>query len=110
MDAFKNIKNESYQQSKQFLTWLARAHIMSGNPEAAWNLYLQLSSKHAREAMDLVRLVADECYGMGHFLHSAKAFQACFCLELMSVTPSGTSCTLRKLSYLPIATRQLWHR
>ena len=50
---------------------------MNGSPEAAWTLYLQLSSKHAQEAVALARLVADECYGMGHFLYAAKAFQVC---------------------------------
>jgi hypothetical protein len=77
-EALLSIKSAEYKSSPHLLPWLARAHIMCHKPEAAWKLYLQMDgSKDAAASAALLRLIADECYGMGHFYHSAKAFQVC---------------------------------
>lgn len=77
MAALGNVKSEAYRRSLNFLSWQARCFIMTRKPEAAWKLYLHLESKQTEDACGLLHIIANECYGMGQFLYSCKAFQAC---------------------------------
>jgi hypothetical protein len=73
--ALLSIQNESYQISTAYMSCLARCNIMNGKPEQAWKLYLSVESSMSKDTIDLLQLIADDCYGMGHFFVSAKAFQ-----------------------------------
>jgi intraflagellar transport protein 56 len=47
---------------------------MNGNPRSAWELYLKMSSSASGESFNLLQLIANDCYRMGHFLYACKAF------------------------------------
>ena len=56
--------------------------MANGNPRGAWELYLKMDT--GNESFNLLQLVANDCYRMGHFLHAAKAFDV---LERMDPDP-----------------------
>lgn len=57
------------------LTWsmcLARCHIHSDEAESAWQLFLSKDTNP--DAFQLLQLIANDCYSIGDFWVSAKAF------------------------------------
>ena len=67
------MRNEAYRKELCFNAWLGRCYIHTGAPQEAWKLYLRMEMSDDSYAM--LHLIANECYAMGHFFHSAKAFQ-----------------------------------
>lgn len=55
-----------------YVSNLARCHVMTGNPQLAWELYLKMDP--GAESFNLLLLVANDCYRMGEFWYAAKAF------------------------------------
>jgi intraflagellar transport protein 56 len=52
---------------------------MTGNPIKAWELYLAMES--TADCLALLQLIANDCYTMGNFYYSAKAFSALMRLD-----------------------------
>ena len=45
---------------------------MNGKPRLAWDLYINMDT--SSESFELLTLIANDAYKMGHFYYSAKAF------------------------------------
>jgi len=45
---------------------------MNGKPRLAWDMYINMET--STETFNLLQLIANDCYKMGHFYYAAKAF------------------------------------
>jgi len=71
-EAFLNVQNDRYRADFCYLRWLSRCYIMTGEPAAAWETFLRLDT--TSESFNLLHLIANDCYKMGHFYYACKAF------------------------------------
>lgn len=81
-EAFLQITNEKYKQEYCYLSWLCRCHIMNKNPHLAWEIYINMETSN--ESLSLLNLIANDCYRMGQFYFSCKAFDV---LERLDTDP-----------------------
>merc|ERR1719240_2070672 len=70
--ALLQIQNEKYRAEFCFLSWQARCHIMTNEPVLAWEAYVRMDTSN--ESFNLLHLIANDCYKMGHFYYACKAF------------------------------------
>jgi len=71
-EALLLVSDESYRQEYIYLSWLARCFIMNGKARDAWELYLKMESN--TDSFAMLVLIANDCYKVGSFYYSAKAF------------------------------------
>jgi len=66
------IQNEKYRAEFRYVAWLSRCYIMLNEPELAWETYIRMET--SSESVNLLHLIANDCYKMGHFYYACKAF------------------------------------
>lgn len=71
-EALLQIQNEKYRAEFCYLSWLARCYIMNNEPALAWETYVRMDTSN--ESFNLLHLIANDCYKMGHFYYACKAF------------------------------------
>ena len=71
-EALRLVKNEKYKVDYCYLGWICKCNIMNGNPQLAWEIYVNM--ENSTESLNLLTLIANDCYKMGQFYYSAKAF------------------------------------
>jgi len=71
-EAFLLVQNDSYKADYCYLSWLAKTYIMNGKSRLAWDLYLKMETSN--ESFNLLQLIAHDCYKVGAYFYSAKAF------------------------------------
>jgi len=71
-EALLQVTSEKYRSDYCYLSWLSWCYIMNGQPHLAWEIYINMDTSN--ESLQLLNLIANDCYWMGQFYYSVKAF------------------------------------
>lgn len=71
-EALLLVQNEKYRAEFCYISWLARCYINSNEPGIAWEMYVRMDTSN--DSFNLLHLIANDCYKMGHFYYACKAF------------------------------------
>lgn len=71
-EALIQIQGEKYRSEFHYVSWLSRCYIMNNEPELAWETYIRMETSN--DGFNLLHLIANDCYKMGHFFYACKAF------------------------------------
>lgn len=71
-ELFLLIQSEKFKTDYVYLSWLAKCYVMNRKPRLAWELYLKMET--STESYSILQIIANDCYKMGQFYYSAKAF------------------------------------
>ena len=72
-----------------YLSHLCTAYIHNDKAWEAWNLYLQTET--TKDSFYLLQLIANQCYKIGSFYYSAKAFDALLLIDKNNATNNSSS-------------------
>eukprot|EP01012_Entosiphon_sulcatum_P030146 TRINITY_DN3700_c0_g2_i1.p1 TRINITY_DN3700_c0_g2~~TRINITY_DN3700_c0_g2_i1.p1 ORF type:complete len:553 (-),score=181.64 TRINITY_DN3700_c0_g2_i1:435-2093(-) len=81
-ETLMTVQNDKYKADPCFISWLVRCYIMTQQPKKAWELYLKMDTSN--DSFNLLQLIANDCYKVGSFYYSAKAFDV---LERLDANP-----------------------
>jgi len=71
-EALHMVQNEKYRAEFCYVSWLARCYVNSNEPGLAWEMYVRMDTSN--DSFNLLHLIANDCYKMGHFYYACKAF------------------------------------
>merc|ERR1712113_734151 len=71
-EALLQVQSEKYRAEFCYLSWLVRCYIMNNEPTLAWETCVRMDTTN--ESFNLLHLIANDCYKMGHFYYACKAF------------------------------------
>ena len=66
------VRQDKNKNDYSYTSWLVRAHIMNKHAKKAWDSYLKMDTNS--ESFATLQLIANDCYRVGSFYYSAKAF------------------------------------
>lgn len=66
------VQKPSYKQEFIYISWLCKCFVMNFKPHMAWEIYINMETSN--ESINLLNLIANDCYKMGQFYYSLKAF------------------------------------
>ena len=69
---FLLVKNEAYKREIFYKSWLCRCYIKNRKPDAAWNLYSEVTQ--TEDAKTLLEIIANDCYQTGDYYYSMRAY------------------------------------
>eukprot|EP00927_Polykrikos_kofoidii_P082838 TRINITY_DN833_c0_g2_i1.p1 TRINITY_DN833_c0_g2~~TRINITY_DN833_c0_g2_i1.p1 ORF type:complete len:561 (+),score=108.60 TRINITY_DN833_c0_g2_i1:218-1900(+) len=81
-EALLQIQSEKYRSEFCYMSWLARCYIMNNAPDIAWEIYVRMETSN--DSFNLLHLIANDCYKMGHFFFACRAFDI---LERLDADP-----------------------
>ena len=89
-------QRRDWQEEPGYASWLARCLVRSGQPEAAWQLYLGAQARMGPTppVADLLSLLGAELFDAGAFLWSARAFHALEWLQRQAQLQAGGAAAL----------------